>query len=36
MNITVKTGGFNQEQSDVIAIGVLGKPRISIVPRSKL
>ena len=26
MNITVKTGGFNQEQSDVIAIGVLENP----------
>lgn len=26
MNITVKTGGFSQEQSDVIAIGVLENP----------
>ena len=26
MNITVKTGGFNQEQSDVVAIGVLENP----------
>ena len=26
MNITVKAGGFSQEQSDVIAIGVLENP----------
>ena len=26
MNITVKTGGFNQEQTDVIAIGILENP----------
>ena len=26
MNITVKTGGFNQEQADVVAIGVLENP----------
>ena len=26
MNITVKTGGFTQEQSDVIAIGILENP----------
>ena len=26
MNITVKTGGFNQEQTDVIAIGIVENP----------
>ena len=26
MNITVKTGGFAQEQTDVIAIGILENP----------
>jgi len=35
MNIIVKTGGFAQEQTDVIAIGVLENPDFYSAPLQK-